>query len=202
MARQRIGAIKRYTSLGSGFKLAMRDLELRGAGNILGAQQSGHIATVGFDLYCQLLQRTVARMKGEVPEPVIDVELVLDFIKLSPDVGDEEQAAAIPIRYMEDETLRVRMYRRIAALNKITLVDELEHELRDRFGPTPEPLQRLLILSRIKITASNKRISRIEVEGEKVIMVRNRDFIMQNGKFPRLALGQATVRLQKLLALV
>ena len=202
MARQRIGAIKRYSSLGSGFKLAMRDLELRGAGNILGSEQSGHIATVGFDLYCQLLQRSVARMKGELPEPVIDVELRLDFITFSADATDLDQAAAIPVDYLEDETLRVRLYRRIAALNKLSLVDELEAELKDRFGAMPDPLRRLLLLARIKISAAGQRIGRIEVDGEKVIMIRNRDFVMKNGKFPRLAPGPVTERLEHLLTLV
>ena len=202
MARQRIGAIKRYSSLGSGFKLAMRDLELRGAGNILGSEQSGHIATVGFDLYCQLLQRTVARMKGEAPEPVIEVDLNLDFVILSPDPSDEEHAAALPIRYLEDETLRVRMYRLVAGLNRLERVDELEKELRDRFGPLPEPTRRLLLLARIKITAAAQRITRIEVEDEKVIMVRDRDFIMSGGKFPRLPAGAPTRRLEALLRLV
>src|SRR5690606_35092336 len=125
MARQRIGAVKRYSSLGSGFKLAMRDLELRGAGNILGSEQSGHIATVGFDLYCQLLQRTVAKMKGERVRDIVDVDLDLDFIVLSPDRSDSSNAASIPSDYMEDETLRVRMYRRIAAVTRRTQIKEL-----------------------------------------------------------------------------
>ncbi len=202
MARQRIGAIKRYASLGSGFKLAMRDLEIRGAGNILGTEQSGHIAAVGFDLYCQLLQRTVATMKGEPVEPVIDVELVLDFIKVSAGDADTAQAAVIPGSYIEDENLRVRMYRRIAALARPGQVDEMERELADRFGRMPEPMMRLLLLTRIKLAAAEQGLSRIEVEEEKVIMVRQRDFVMTGGKFPRLPSGPATTRLEKLLALV
>jgi transcription-repair coupling factor (superfamily II helicase) len=202
MARQRIGAIKRYTSLGSGFKLAMRDLEIRGAGNILGSEQSGHIAAIGFDLYCQLLQRTVARMKGEPEEPVIDVELSLDFLSFAADEDDAEHGAAIPVHYIEDETLRVRLYRRIASLNRLHLVDELEVELRDRFGPVPGPAQRLLQLSRIKIAAAGRDIQKIEVQEEKVIMTRRRDFIMKDGKFPRLPAGNPARRLEQLLVLV
>ncbi|HMO04717.1 MAG TPA: transcription-repair coupling factor [Kiritimatiellia bacterium] len=202
MARQRIGAIKRYTSLGSGFKLAMRDLELRGAGNILGAEQSGHIATVGFDLYCQLLQRTVSRMKGEKVDPVVDVDLDLDFVVLSPDRADEPVAAVIPVSYIEDETLRVRIYRRFAALARRKQVRDLEAELKDRFGPLPESVVRLLLLADLKIAATLRKIDKIEVSGEKVIMTRKRDYVMADGKFPRLAPGPITDRLRALLALV
>ncbi|MGA1192823.1 MAG: transcription-repair coupling factor [Kiritimatiellia bacterium] len=202
MARQRIGAIKRYSSLGSGFKLAMRDLEIRGAGNILGSEQSGHIAAIGFDLYCQLLQRTVARMKGDPEEPVIDVEVTVDFLSLGAEEEIADHAAAIPITFIEDETLRVRLYRRIASLNRLNLVDELEAELRDRFGVLPEPAQRLLLLSRIKIAAAEKGIQKIEIQDEKVIMTRRRDFIMKDGKFPRLPQAATTNRLKNLFKLV
>jgi transcription-repair coupling factor (superfamily II helicase) len=202
MARQRIGAIKRYSSLGSGFKLAMRDLELRGAGNILGAEQSGHIATVGFDLYCQLLQRTVSKLKGEHVEPIVDVDLDLDFVVLSPDCDDEPQSAVIPVSYLEDETMRVRMYRRLAGLTRRQQVADMEVELRDRFGKLPEPAVRLLLLSEIKLEAARRNIRRIEVAGEKVIMTRNRDYVMKEGKFPRLPPGDVTRRLRELLKLI
>lgn len=201
-ARQRIGAIKRHASLGSGFKLAMRDLELRGAGNILGAAQSGHIAAVGFDLYCQLLQRTVARLKGESPDPLIDVDLTIDFISLSPDRHHEPDAAVIPITYIEDETLRVRLYRRLASITREAQLNDIEAELRDRFGPLPEPAARLLMLSRIRLAGSARRIDRIEVSGEKVMLTRDRDFIMTGGKFPRLPSGSASEQLSALLDMV
>jgi len=202
MARQRIGALKRYSSLGSGFKLAMRDLELRGAGNILGSEQSGHIASVGFDLYCQLLQRSVARMKGEKTEPVIEVDLDLDFLALSPDRADEAHAAVIPVHYIEDENIRVRMYRRIAALAREKHVEELARELRDRFGALPENVTRLLLIARIKIRAHSAQIRRIEVRGEKVIMTRRKELIMSQGKFPRLPPGEMGKRLEKLLTII
>src|SRR5881409_63065 len=82
--RKRLTAIKQYSTLGSGFKIAMRDLEIRGAGNLLGAEQSGHITAVGFELYCQLLKQSVATMKGEKAKPRIEVQLRLDFLALSP----------------------------------------------------------------------------------------------------------------------
>lgn len=202
MARQRIGAIKRYSSLGSGFKLAMRDLELRGAGNILGSEQSGHIATVGFDLYCQLLRRTVSRLKGEATGPVVDVDLMLDFISLSTDASDAGNAAAIPISYIEDETIRVRTYRRIAAMNRTEEPKAMRVEMKDRFGPLPEPMQRLLLLAELRIVATGLNIRKIEVSGEKVIMTRAGDYIMPDKKFPRLPPGGTTERLEKLLNIV
>jgi len=94
-ARKRISAIKQYSSLGSGFKIAMRDLEIRGAGNMLGAQQSGHITAVGFELYCQLLKQSVASLKGEKVKPRVDVQVRLDFLLLGP---VEERAAEAPDR--------------------------------------------------------------------------------------------------------
>src|SRR4029079_13415879 len=89
--RKRISAIKQYSSLGSGFKIAMRDLEIRGAGNLLGPEQSGHITAVGFDLYCQLLKQSVSALKGEKVKPRVEVELRLDFLALHP--GDERAAS-------------------------------------------------------------------------------------------------------------
>ena len=201
-ARQRIGAIKRYSSLGAGFKLALRDLEIRGAGNLLGAQQSGHIAAVGFDLYCQLLKRTVAGLKGEAVPPIIEVAVKLDFIELSTAIEEHAQSAVIPASYMEDENLRVTMYRKIAQAVTETELDRLHEELRDRFGPLPEPLDRLLKIARLRIVAAGKGIQSIDVQGDKVMMMRQNDYIMPNGKFPRLKLVDSTARLEEMIEIV
>src|SRR5205814_4733896 len=91
--RMRLSAIKQYSTLGSGFKIAMRDLEIRGAGNLLGAQQSGHITAVGFELYCQLLKQSVARLKGEQVKPRVEVEVRLDFIAFNPGAAADEDAS-------------------------------------------------------------------------------------------------------------
>ena len=136
-ARQRIDALKRHGGLGGGLNLALRDLEIRGAGNMLGAEQSGHIASVGFGLYCQLLRRTVARLKGEKPPPLVDVELTLDFITLSPGVlGDD--SSCIPYSYIEDDSLRMNFHRRIAAAATVAEIRDLRGELAERFGPEPD----------------------------------------------------------------
>ena len=201
-ARKRIGAIKRYSSLGAGFKLALRDLEIRGAGNMLGAEQSGHIAAVGFDLYCQLLKRTVARLKDEPLPPIVDVKLRLDFIDLSPAPESADRAAAIPSSYIEDENLRVSAYRKIAAASLASDVDSLYGEMKDRFGPIPSPLDRLLKIARLRIIAAAKTLQSVEVREDKVMMMRNNDYLMINGRFPRLREKETTRRLEELLGII
>jgi transcription-repair coupling factor (superfamily II helicase) len=201
-ARKRIGAIKRYSSLGAGFKLALRDLEIRGAGNLLGAQQSGHISAVGFDLYCQLLQRTVAGLKGETVPPIVDVAVKLDFIDFSTAIEEHAKSAVIPTPYMEDENLRVTMYRKVASAVTEAEIDRLYEELRDRFGPLPEPLDRLLKIARLRIVAAGKKIQSIEAQGEKIMIMRRNDYIMPGGKFPRFKSAEATARLEELIRLI
>ena len=132
-----------FTELGSGFAIAMRDLEIRGAGNLLGAEQSGHIAAVGFEMYLSLLEEAVALAKGEAPErreerPVV-VELTLD--------------AYLPPGYVMDEIERVDLYRRASGTSTLAEVDDLAEELADRFGELPEPARNLLGLSRVKLLA-------------------------------------------------
>ncbi len=201
-ARDRVQAIRKYSGLGSGFKLALRDLEIRGAGNILGAEQSGHIAAVGFDLYCQFLQRTVAQMKGEKPAPIIDVEIRLDFIDSSPSHSDESNATVIPVAYVEDESMRVNLYRRLAGIVTEPEVRALREELQDRLGPVPPALDRLLKVTALRLDAHAKDIAEIEVREGKVMMKRHRDWLMHNKRFPRLTAPTPTGQLEELIALV
>ena len=198
-ARKRIGAIQRYSSLGAGFKLALRDLEIRGAGNLLGAEQSGHMAAVGFDLYCQLLQRTVAQLKGKPVPPIIDVELKLDFIDLSTADAQVERSAVIPAGYIEDENLRISLYRKIASAVAEPELDALRAEIQDRFGPVPEPLDRLLKVARLRLVAAGRGIQSIEVQEGKVMLMRAGDYLMESGRHPRLKAPGATARLEELI---
>jgi transcription-repair coupling factor (superfamily II helicase) len=125
-ARERIKAIQRHGGLSGGLNLALRDLEIRGAGNMLGAEQSGHIAAIGFGLYCQLLKRTVARLKGEKPPKMVDVDLLLDFIEIGPNPDSDNDAAAyIPQDYIDEETLRMNIHRRIAEASEISEIRNL-----------------------------------------------------------------------------
>ncbi len=201
-ARKRLGAIRRYAQLGAGFRLAMRDLEIRGAGNLLGAQQSGHIAAVGFDLYCQLLKRTVAALKGERLPAIIDCELKLDFIDLSPRAPDDETAAVLPAAFVEDETLRIRLYRDIAAASAPEELDKVQRDLGDRYGRLPVAVRRLLDVARLRVAASLHGIRSIEVEDGKVMMKRGGDFLMVENRFPRLKARRPSDQLAELLALV
>ena len=201
-ARKRIGAIRRYSHLGAGFRLALRDLEIRGAGNMLGAAQSGHISSVGFDLYCQLLKRTVAAMKGEPLPPVIDCALKLDFIDLSPLAANDQNAAVIPTGYVDDETLRLRLYRQVASAASIAELDQLERELADRFGRAPAALTRLFVVARLRVAASLKDVRKLEVEDEKVVITRHDDLYQPGGRFPRLKSASPSAKLDELLRLV
>ena len=149
-AAQRLQAIEEYSELGAGFRIAMRDLEIRGAGNLLGPQQSGHIASVGYDLYCKLLADAVEHARGSgserPPEPAF---LGIDI------------PAGVPDGYVGDAREKFRIFRRIAAAHELAEVDGLEAELKDRFGPLPKPVKRLLLCQRVRVLAGTKGIDRM-----------------------------------------
>jgi len=185
-ARKRIGAVKKHSGLSAGFNIALRDLEIRGAGNLLGAEQSGHISAIGFGLYCQLLRRTVAQLKNETVHPVIDVDLRLDFIRLTSDSAVMENSAVIPYEYIEDERLRINVYRKIAEAVCIPEIKQLREEFEDRFGPVPPPLNRLLKMAEIRIVCAANNIRAVEMREGKLMMMRNNEYLMTNDRFPRL----------------
>ena len=198
-ARHRIQAIKRHTSLGAGFKLALRDLEIRGAGNVLGAAQSGHIAAVGFDLYCQLLNRTIARLKGEPERPIIEVAVHFDFLDLTPDPERERDAAVIPRGYVEDESQRIGMYRKAAGISFEAEADALAEEFRDRFGPLPAAVKRLLAVARLRVLASGLGLKSLGTDGDRLLLGKGRDeFLMVNGRHIRLHQHGADERLAEI----
>jgi transcription-repair coupling factor (superfamily II helicase) len=201
VARKRINAVRQHSQPGAGFRLALRDLEIRGAGNLLGAQQSGHIAAVGFALYCQLLQRTVRSLKGEDLPPLIDVRLDLDFVQLSPDT-EEENSIAIPFSYVEEERLRLDVYRSIASLSRLPEIDALREELKDRFGPPPAPVEGLLLLARVRIAAHEKRLVGIETRSGKVMCRGYKGYVKESAKFPRLHGDTVNEQLASLLEIV
>ncbi|MDQ6624476.1 MAG: transcription-repair coupling factor [Verrucomicrobiota bacterium] len=193
-ARKRINAIKQYSSLGAGFRIAMRDLEIRGAGSILGTQQSGHIVAVGFDLYCQLLKQAVAQLKGERYKARLEVEVRLDFVATNEaefaQLGPEERVPAfIPTSYIGDTTLRIQAYRNLAEISTREQRDRLRKDWRDRFGKFPGPVDNLLALTEIKLAAAKAGIARVEVREGKLMLTRRGDYILVGGKFPRLSTG-------------
>jgi transcription-repair coupling factor (superfamily II helicase) len=201
-ARDRMNAIQRYTGLGSGFRLALRDLELRGAGNLLGAKQSGHISAVGFDLYCQLLKRTIAIMQGKKPPPLMDVSVKLDFLDFSPATGTSANGAYIPYHYIEDENLRLRLYQRMSALAGKQEITLMKREIKDRFGKLPKEVHRLLLIAELRIAAAERGIQSIIVRQRTVMLSLEKDYLTIAGRHPRLQEEQTTSMLRELLGLI
>jgi transcription-repair coupling factor (superfamily II helicase) len=149
IARRRLAALKEFSDLGAGFKIAALDLELRGAGNLLGGEQSGHIEAVGFDLYTQMLEQAVREMKGEAdPQPQAQLNLGLNI--------------RIPAEYVPEENQRLRMYKRIAGVETERQLGDVEAELRDRYGEPPVPVQQLLRYAALRLQAVSAGVMAIE----------------------------------------
>jgi transcription-repair coupling factor (superfamily II helicase) len=202
-ARKRVSAIKQYTALGSGFKIAMRDLEIRGAGNLLGTQQSGHIAAVGFDLYCRLLKQSVAKLKGERVVKQIDVALDIDFICFNEGeyahARGQQLPAFIPASYMEEALHRISSYRELAEVSSLKELAGIIKVWEDRFGRKPVAVEHLLRCTELKLRCAQKLVATCEVKGDKLIMTRGGRGIQVDGKYPRLRKRKAEDRLIEVL---
>jgi transcription-repair coupling factor (superfamily II helicase) len=157
-AARRLRAIEEFSQMGAGFALAMRDLELRGAGNILGTQQSGHIATVGYEMYCALLERAVRQLKKLPPRESVDVNI------------DLPGEAYLPRNYVPDMRAKIDLYRRLAQLTSESAVDDFAAELSDRFGPLPAVVEHLLELARLRIWAHQWGVHEIRIEDRYAVL--------------------------------
>jgi transcription-repair coupling factor (superfamily II helicase) len=153
-AAKRLKAIEEFTELGAGFKIAMRDLEIRGAGNILGTQQSGHIAAVGYELYCQLLENAVRQLKNMPVKTHLEVTLDLPW------------PAYLPRDYVPGQKLRIEVYRRLARIRRRDRLEDFRTELRDRYGPWTESVDWLLRLAELRLLASTWQIASVHLEGK------------------------------------
>ena len=153
-ARKRIEAIERFSELASGFSLAAMDMEIRGAGNVLGAEQSGHMAAVGYDMFVQMLQDAIQELSGEVVEEPLDPELKIDA------------DARIPATYVEDERVRLKFYKRLASSRDLREVSSTLADLSDRFGPAPEAVARLGALMRVKVAARDLGLALVAVKDD------------------------------------
>lgn len=153
VALKRLRAIEEFSDLGAGFQIAMRDLEIRGAGNVLGAEQSGHVTSVGYDLYCRLLKRAVAELRGELRGGDLSLERDLDLEAAEVEVTLQVQAY-VPSAFVSDAALKIEIYRKLASCADEGALDALQHELRDRFGPLPKVLKNLLALRRVRLRAA------------------------------------------------
>ncbi len=226
-ARHRLNAIRQYNQLGAGFRIAMRDLELRGAGNLLGPEQSGHVAGVGFELYCQLLRQSVARLKGEKSATRLRATVKLDFVFVGegdPEAGatrgrkqdgftalrDAEMEggecepiqARVPSAYITEARLRIDIYRRLAVAESLAHVKQVETDLKDRFGAFGEEVRALLAVTEIRVRAEQKGILSVETSGNRLKCLRasgrSDDFCQLSGRFPRLTAPTAQKRLREI----
>ncbi|MGB2590245.1 MAG: transcription-repair coupling factor [Candidatus Acidiferrum sp.] len=156
IARKRLSAMKEFSELGAGFRIAALDLELRGAGNMLGRQQHGHIEAIGFDMYCQMLERAVSKLKGEESAPNLRTTLSLGL-----DVR-------IPENYIPSENLRLRTYKRISSITSEDEKQDVRRELADRFGVLPATVENLLEYAVLKSMCERLRISAVERQGNRI----------------------------------
>lgn len=157
VAEKRLKALKEFTELGSGFKIAMRDLEIRGAGNMMGSAQHGHMAAIGYDLYCRMLEDTIKLVKGEIEKEPVEttVDLKID--------------AYIPESYIDDEIQKIEVYKKIAAIETIEDVEDILEELEDRFSEIPQPVINLMDISYIRSRGKILNIEEIKEKGSEVV---------------------------------
>jgi len=227
LARQRLNAVRQHNQLGAGFRIAMRDLELRGAGNLLGPEQSGHIVGVGFELYCQLLRQSIARLKGARTAAAIRAGVKLDFVFIGEGepaadrrryedgytvLRDAELAAGecpkiqarIPFDYIGETRLRIDFYRRLALAESPAGLRAIAGELRDRFGRFGDEVRALLLVTEIRLRAEQKRVLTVETEGNRLKCLRRSgphdNFLMPGKRFPRLTAPRPLLRLREIIA--
>ena len=159
VARRRLRAIEEHSDLGSGFELAMRDLEIRGSGNLLGKEQSGHMASVGYATYCRLLEGAVAGLSGCAParpEQLTSVDLTL--------------GATLPASYVPQEETRIDLYTRLSRVSTTEQVDAIAGEIRDRFGPTPSPANLLIRIARLRVVTARHGVQLIRRTADRVVL--------------------------------
>lgn len=174
VAEKRLAAIKEFTDLGSGFKIAMRDLEIRGAGNLLGARQHGHMQAVGYDLYCKMLNEAVKNLKG--------VSVVEDFNT----TVDLDVDAFIPPAYIVNEIQKLDIYKRIAGIENQAECDDMKEELLDRFGQIPPAVQNLFRISMIRVRAHRLYITDIKGKNGEILITLKRDARIYGERIPEL----------------
>jgi transcription-repair coupling factor (superfamily II helicase) len=158
-AVKRLKAIEEFTSLGAGFKIALRDLEIRGAGNILGPEQSGHIESVGYELYCSLLETAARSLTNQPDRPLFDCSVELKW------------RAYLPRDYVTSPRIKLELYRRIGRLRSLNHLSDLRQEMIDRFGPLPRPAETLLVETEIRILCGAWKVNRVHVEQGQYIVL-------------------------------
>lgn len=177
----------------------MRDLEIRGAGNLLGTEQSGHVAVIGFELYCRLLRSAVARMKKGEWRPPPTVLIRLDFLTLrSSEVGEGRAGAYIPADFIPEVRERIEAYRQVAEAGSLKELGKIGVQWRDRYGPWSVEIGLLLGFHRVRVLAGLGGVTRLEVEGEKIRAWKGMELEMVGTKLPRLTEKTAPDKLSQL----
>ena len=217
-ARKRLSAIRQITRLGAGFRIALRDLELRGAGNLLGGEQSGHVAGVGFDLYCRLLKQSVARLKGDEKAIRARASIHLDFTTsgVIPETDSTEPessenasdviGAYLPEDFAAETRLRIDFYRKLAGAIDSKEVEGLGEELKDRFGELPKEAEALLLETEIRCLAEETGFDRLETEGSSLQCrfakgkksKENNKFLKVADRWPRLSEKEPFLKLNEI----
>ncbi|NLC12190.1 MAG: transcription-repair coupling factor [Firmicutes bacterium] len=196
-AAKRLQAIKEFTELGSGFKIALRDLEIRGAGNILGPEQHGFIAAVGFELYCRLLEQAVQTLKGQrqAVKGLPGDRREREDIKIELNVN-----AYLPASYVPNQQEKIEIYRRIATIEREEEIRDIADELKDRFGRLQSPVENLLAVAQLRLLAEECKVESIEQDKKQVMVKFSNEAVFDNNIFWQLAMkyrGQLTVQAGK-----
>jgi transcription-repair coupling factor (superfamily II helicase) len=178
IARRRLAALKEFSDLGAGFKIAALDLELRGAGNLLGGEQSGHIEAIGFELYTQMLDRTVREMKGEAAPEEVGTQLNLGL------------NIRIPVEYISEENQRLRMYKRVAGVETESQLNDVRAELQDRYGDPPIAVRNLLDYAALKLLAVRVGATGIERKRDLVNIKFRQNAVIDPGKLASFVASQ------------
>lgn len=184
-AKERLSALRKHTHPGAGFKLAMRDLEIRGAGNMLGSQQSGHIAAVGFELYCQLLKKSVEDLKGSIHQDT-STTFSADFIHYGFQSIDNKIPVALTPQYIESDDVRLEMYKRFSAAVKYNEIISLEDELKDRFGNFTSEVKAYVMIHKIKSLCNLLEFHSCEIKESSLYLEGNDGLYREARKIPKL----------------
>jgi transcription-repair coupling factor (superfamily II helicase) len=173
-AQKRLKVLMEHSDLGAGFQIAMSDLQIRGGGTMLGPSQSGHIASVGYEMYLDLMQRTMSELKGEPVEPELEPEIKVNW------------SAYIPETYVSDIDQRLVSYKRLARMTESSAVVKFQEELRDRFGPLPEQARALIDKIMLKVICKKMGIQRLDLADERLVLSFSQDCPLRPEKITRL----------------
>jgi transcription-repair coupling factor (superfamily II helicase) len=212
-ARKRLAAIRQINNFGAGFRIALRDLELRGAGNLLGSEQSGHVAGIGFELYCRLLRESVSRLKGEEISLRPSATVRIDFLTAgAPSADDEAEdelillGAFFPDAYTAEPRLRIEAYRKLARMREEQEINDYVEELNDRFGSPPPEVFALIQETRIRCLAEEAGFDLLEIKNKEIFcrLIKRgeggtKQYCRKAGQIPKLSSKEPLLKLKEII---